>query len=335
MKEIEQILHELNESEKKFYEEKRVLVTGGAGFLGSWLCETLIRLGSEVTCLDNLSSGRFENIRHLVNEENFEYIRGDVSERIEGRYDIIFHLASRASPLEFSRYPIEIIKANAFGTYNLLELARRNDSIFFLASTSEVYGDPKVIPIPEDYRGNVNPVGERSCYDESKRLAEALCYAFYKQYGLRVMIGRIFNTYGPRMRYEGYYERVIPRFIVQALRNEPITIFGDGNQTRSFCYVTDLIIQILKFVSKNLKFEVLNLGNDEEIKIIDLAKLIIKLANSSSRIVFLSPMPDDPKRRKPDLSKMFKLLNFKPKIPLKEGLLRTISWFKMIFKNHK
>ncbi len=296
--------------------------------MGSWLCEALIRLGSKVTCLDNLSSGRFENIMHLVNEENFEYIRGDVAEGVEGKYDIIFHLASRASPLEFLRYPIEIIKANAFGTYNLLELARRNDSIFFLASTSEVYGDSKVIPIPEDYRGNVNPVGERSCYDESKRLAEALCYAFHKQYGLRVMIGRIFNTYGPRMRYEGYYGRVIPRFIVQALKNEPITIFGDGNQTRSFCYVTDLIIQILKFVSKNLKFEILNLGNDEEIKIIDLAKLIIKLTNSNSKIIFLPPMPDDPRRRKPDLSKMFKLLNFKPKISLKEGLLKTISWFK-------
>jgi len=331
-KDVKEIIKNLKDIS---FEDKVVLITGGAGFLGSWICDVLVKQEARVICIDNLSSGLEHNISHLLDDDRFKFIKHDVSEPLkldEKKIDIIIHLASRASPLEFDKYPIEIIKANTLGTMNMLELARKYGARFLFTSSSEVYGDAKVIPTPESYNGNVNPVGIRSCYNESKRCGESLCMAYLRQYNVDVRIARIFNTYGPRMRADGIYGRVIPRFIVQALKNEPITIFGDGKQTRSFCYVTDQIEGLLRLVwFDHCKGEVVNIGNPNEISILELAEMIKKITNSNSKFEFLPPMPDDPKRRCPDITKAKNLLKWKPKIELKEGLRRTIEWFKKFY----
>lgn len=314
------------------FENRTVVVTGGAGFLGSWISDVLVKQGAKVIVVDNLSSGLENNITHLLNEDNFKFVKHDVSEpfKLDEKIDLIMHLASRASPLEFDKYPIEIIRANTLGTMNMLELARKCKARFLFTSTSEVYGNAEVIPTPETYNGNVSPVGVRGCYDESKRCGEALCMAYLRQYGLDVRIARIFNTYGPRMRADGVYGRVIPRFVEQALNNEPITIFGDGKQTRSFCYVTDQVEGLLRLAwFDSCKGEVVNIGNPREITILKLAETVKRITNSNSDIRFCPPMPDDPRRRCPDISKAKKLLNLKLKVELEEGLRRTAEWFKM------
>ena len=307
---------------------KKVLVTGGAGFLGSWLCEGLVKKGYEVICIDNFSSGVKKNIARLLSDSKFKLIERDIVKplRIDGSIDLIFHLASRASPADFGKYSIDILLTNSLGTHNMLELAREKHARFLLASSSEIYGDSKVHPQPEDYWGNVNPVGSRSCYDEGKRFSESLTMNFHRRYGVDVRIARIFNAFGPRMRPDD--GRVISNFISQALKNRPITVYGDGSQTRSFCYVSDMVEGLMKFAFiDDLNGEVLNLGNPEEISILKIAELIRRLAKSSSPIVF-RPLPkDDPKKRKPDITKAKKKLNWEPKIRLEKGLKETIKYF--------
>ena len=312
------------------FNDKVVLITGGAGFLGSWICDVLIELGAKVYCIDNFASGMWENIAHLEGNENFIFIKHDVSKpfEIKEKLDYVFHFASRASPFEFEHYPLEIIDSNTLGTRNMLELARRDNARFIFASTSEIYGQPKVVPTPETYWGYVNPIGVRSCYDESKRLGETITMAYHRQFGVDVKIVRIFNTYGPRMRADGIYGRVVPRFITQALTGKPITVFGDGSQTRSFCYVTDLITGVIKLATaENAEGGVVNMGNPHEITILELANIIKRLTNSDSPIEFHPLPPDDPPRRCPDISKAQKLLGWMPKIKLKKGLKKTIEWF--------
>lgn len=331
--EIEEIIRNLGEISKRI-EGTNVLVTGGAGFLGSWICEVLVEQGAKVICLDNLASGLANNIQdlNLMHEDYFKFVNHDISQPIffdkEG-IDVVMHLASRASPFEFEKYPIQILKANTLGIWVALGIAKKHDARFLYTSTSEIYGCAEEIPTTEDYRGNVNPVGPRSCYDEAKRCGESYVIAYKMQHGMDTRIARIFNTYGPRMRAEGVYGRVIPRFVEQALSNEPITIFGDGFQTRSFCYVTDQVEGLLKLAFLDeAKGEVVNIGSDKEITILELAKLINELINSSSEMKF-HPLPkDDPLRRKPDISKAKKLLNWEPKVGLEEGLGRMIEWFK-------
>ncbi|MHA1271868.1 MAG: UDP-glucuronic acid decarboxylase family protein [Promethearchaeota archaeon] len=334
------------EKDKISFKGKNILVTGGAGFLGSWVCDVLIKQGAYVICIDNLSSGRFENINHLMDNPNFRFINHDISEPIYfgltnhpngvcigdiAKLDIVMHMASRASPFEFQKFPIEIIKSNTLGTMNALEIAKAHNALFFYTSTSEVYGNPppEAVPTPETYFGHVNPVGPRSCYDESKRAGEAIIKAYELQHNLKTKIVRIFNTSGPRIRHGPEFGRVIPNFIHQALHDEDVTVFGDGSQTRSFTYVTDEIEGILKIVHyKQALGEVINLGNDKEYTILELAKKIIELTNSKSKIVF-KPLPiDDPIRRRPVLEKAKKLINWEPTTSLEEGLKKTIAWFK-------
>jgi len=314
------------------FEGKKVLITGGAGFLGSWLCDVLVKFRAHVVCLDNLSTGRIENIKHLFSYKNFSFIKVDVNNwEISEGFNIIIHGASIPSPDDYMSRPIETMLSNSLGLMKLLEIAGKSKSTLLFMSTSEVYGDAEVIPTPETYWGKVNPLGFRSCYDESKRFGEALCMAYFRQYGVDVRIARIFNTYGPRMNPEAKYARVIPRFIIQSLKGKPITVHGNGQQTRSFCYVTDIIIALLKMlIEKRIKGQVINIGNPHEIKIVELAKLIKKLTGSSSAIVFRPPRPDDPRRRCPDISKARELLNWEPKISLEEGLKLTIEWFKKV-----
>ena len=342
---LDEILNRLKEDSISF-RAKTILVTGGAGFLGSWVCDILVKQGANCICLDNLSSGRFENISHLMEKDNFRFINHDISKPVffgltyhpNGicignikRIDIVMHMASRASPFEFSKYPIPILKSNTLGTMNALGIAKAHNAIFFYTSTSEVYGNPpdEAIPTAETYFGHVNPVGPRSCYDESKRAGEAFVKAYELQHGIKTKIVRIFNTSGPRIRYGPEFGRVIPNFIHQALNNVEITIFGDGSQTRSFIYVVDEIEGILKIVhSREAVGEVINLGNNKEYTILEIAKIIKELANSNSEIVF-KPLPiDDPVRRCADLSKARRILNWQPITPLREGLMKTIAWFK-------
>jgi UDP-glucuronate decarboxylase len=307
------------------FEGARILVTGGAGFIGSWLCDVLVEAGANVVCLDNFSTGKKENLEHL--QGRIRLIEGDVeSAPIPGKYDIIFHLASRASPEEYQTHPIETLKANSLGTLRILEKAVRDNSTVVYASSSEVYGDASIIPTPETYYGHVNPIGPRSCYDEGKRFGEALCIAYYRQHRANVRIARIFNTYGPRIREDGIYARALPRFISQALDNRPITIYGDGYQTRSFCYITDTISALLELSQRDdMAGEVFNIGSPGEITILELAKKIVKETNSKFEIEFLPPRPDDPKRRCPDITKATSLLGWKPKVTLDEGLRKTIQ----------
>ena len=329
---IKQGIEEIKrEFDTEVAEGKNILVTGGAGFLGSWICDVLVESKANVICLDNFSSGLKENISHLLGRKNFKFVQHDITQPIffNEEIDIVMHLASRASPFEFEKYPIQILKANTLGIWVALGIAKKHEAKFLYTSTSEIYGDAKEIPTTEEYRGNVNPIGPRSCYDEAKRCGESYVIAYRMQHGLDTRIARIFNTYGPRMRAEGIYGRVVPRFVEQALSNKPITVFGDGTQTRSFCYVTDQVEGLLKLAfSKRAEGEVVNIGSDREITILELAKLIKELTKTSSEIEF-HPLPkDDPMRRKPDISKAKKLLGWKPKVELEEGLRMMIEWFK-------
>lgn len=304
----------------------KVLVTGGAGFIGSFLCERLLEEGNEVICLDNLSTGKKSNVEHLFKNQNFKFIEHDVTRSIELKIDSIFHMASPASPVDYLRLPIETSMANSIGTFNMLELGRKNNVRFLLASTSEVYGDPLEHPQKETYWGHVNPFGIRSCYDESKRFAETLTMSFFRKYDLDARIARIFNTFGPRMRKND--GRAIPNFIVQALSGQPITVYGDGKQTRSFCYISDMINGLMKFMfTENLSGQVVNLGNIEERTIISVARKIKNLTKSKSKIVFKSLPEDDPSKRKPDINKAKKMFAWEPKVDFVDGLNKTIGWF--------
>ena len=319
-----------NEVKEDVFKSKKAFIAGGAGFIGSWLSDILILAGARVSCIDNLSTGLVENIRHLINDSNFKFNELDVCSlnQIDGRYELVIHFASRASPEDYQRHPIETLATNSHGTQALLELARKNDASFIYASTSEVYGDAKVTPTPETYWGNVNPIGLRSCYDEGKRFGEALCIAYCRTYGLDVRITRLFNTYGPRLRPDGFYGRALSRFIEQSYYERDITVYGKGDQTRSFCYITDTIRAIIRVVArKEMKGEVVNIGNPNEITILELAQKIKTIVNSKSKITFLQQPPDDPQRRCPDISKAKRVLDWSPNVTLDEGLRRTVAWF--------
>lgn len=309
----------------------RTLVTGGAGFLASHLCDYLLKKGHHVICVDNLLTGTTENIEHLIGNPNFQFINHNVSEYIYigGEIDNVLHFASPASPMDYLKLPIQTLKVGSLGTLHAIGLAKAKNARFLLASTSEVYGDPEVHPQREDYWGNVNPVGPRGVYDEAKRFAEAMVMAYHRSHSVNTKIVRIFNTYGPRMRIgDG---RALPAFIPQAIRGEDLTVFGDGTQTRSFCYISDLVDGIYKLLMSDVN-EPVNIGNPEEIKIIDFAREIIKLTGSKSGITF-NPIPiDDPKCRQPDISKAKKLLGWEPKVERIEGLKITIEHFKRVLE---
>jgi UDP-glucuronate decarboxylase len=325
-KDLKQIQRDLKEIS---FEDKRVLITGGAGFLGSWMCDTLIRCKADVTCIDNLTSGKLSNIEHLVGNDHFRFIQHDISVPIpyDSPLDYVFHMASRASPFEFEHHPIQILKSNTMGLLVALGIAKKHGARILYTSTSEIYGNPNIFPTPESYYGNVNPLGPRGCYDEAKRCGEAYVVAFRRQHNLDTRIARIFNTYGPRIRTDGIYGRVIPRFIDQALKEEPLTVFGKGLQTRSFTYVTDQIEGLLRLAALDAaRGEVINIGNVNEVTVLDLAQKVISLTGSKSSLTY-RPLPeDDPLRRWPDISKAKEILGWKPKISLEKGLLQTISW---------
>lgn len=313
------------------FEDQRVLVTGGAGFLGSWLCETLLNLGAQVTCIDNFASGQMCNIQHMRGNELFHFIEHDISVPItlDTHLDYVFHLASRASPFEFEHYPIQILKANTMGVMVALGIAKKHSARIVYTSTSEVYGNPAIVPTPETYHGNVNPIGPRGCYDEAKRCGEAYVIAYRRQHHLNTRIARIFNTYGPRIRVDGIYGRVIPRFIDQALKNLPLTVFGEGSQTRSFTYVTDQIEGLLRLAALDAaEGQVINIGNVNEIPVLELAKKVIALTGSESSLSFRQLPEDDPLRRKPDISRAKEILGWVPRTSLDHGLDRTITWMK-------
>ncbi|MCM8783442.1 MAG: SDR family oxidoreductase [Candidatus Omnitrophica bacterium] len=304
-----------------------ILITGGAGFIGSHLCERLIKEGNRIICLDNLITGELPNIEPLLKNPSFKFIQHDITKSIEIEEDIdyVLHFASPASPIDYLNFPIQTLKVGSLGTHNALGIAKAKKAKFLLASTSEVYGDPLIHPQRETYWGNVNPVGPRGVYDEAKRFAEAITMAYHRVHKIDTRIVRIFNTYGERMRKQD--GRVIPNFINQALANEPLTVYGEGTQTRSFCYISDLIEGIIKLMHVEYHSPV-NLGNPQECSIIELAKLIIRITGSKSRIEF-KPLPqDDPKQRKPDITLAKKLLNWEPKVSFEEGLKKTIAWFK-------
>ncbi|MGQ9604099.1 MAG: UDP-glucuronic acid decarboxylase family protein [bacterium] len=307
----------------------RIVVTGAAGFLGSHLCDYLVKKGHEVIGLDNLITGTTRNIEHLAGNERFKFIKHDVTEYIyiSGGVDAVLHFASPASPVDYLEYPIQTLKVGALGTHKALGLAREKKARFLLASSSEVYGDPLVHPQREEYWGNVNPIGPRGVYDESKRFAEAMTFAYHRTHGIDTKIARIFNTYGPRMRSgDG---RVVPNFINQALADKPLTVYGDGSQTRSFCYVSDLIEGIYRLLISDIN-EPVNLGNPQEMRIIDFARKVIDLTRSKSDIVFEKLPVDDPKVRQPDISRAKKLLGWEPKVSLEKGLIQTIDYFREI-----
>jgi UDP-glucuronate decarboxylase len=313
----------------EFFSEKKVLVTGGAGFIGSWLCDALVDFGADVTAVDDLSTGRIKNIDRLTKNPRFKLVKSDVCMfGSKVKFDFILHMAGHASPDEYQVHPIETLQTSAVGTEKMAELARKNDSTLLFASTSEVYGDAEVVPTPESYWGKVNPVGPRSCYDEGKRFAEALLMAYCKQYGLDVRVPRIFNSYGPRLREDGLYGRAMSRFILQALNNQPITVYGDGKQTRSFCYITDTVTALMLLTaSSKAKGEVVNVGNTSEVTILELAEKVKETTKCKSTIEF-HPLPkDDPKRRCPDTNKLERLVGWKPTVSFEEGLKRTVTWF--------
>lgn len=310
---------------------KKALVTGGSGFLGSHLCERLLENGYEVICVDNFYTGNKQNVIHLVKRPFFEVIRHDICFPLYIEVDEIYNLACPASPIHYQYDPVQTVKTSIHGAINVLGLAKRVKAKIFQASTSEVYGDPTIHPQKETYFGNVNPIGIRSCYDESKRCAETLFFDYHRQFDVQIKVARIFNTYGSRMHPND--GRVISNFIVQALKGEDITVYGDGQQTRSFCYVDDLIDGFLLLMGSNKDLVgPINLGNPNEFTILDLAKLVIKLSGSKSQIVFKELPLDDPKQRKPDISQAIKLLNWRPKIDLEQGLGRTIEYFQSILK---
>ncbi len=307
--------------------KKNIVITGGAGFIGSHLCELFLKEGHRVICVDNFITGNMNNISHLFKNKNFELIEYDITKYLEiaGRIDYIFHFASPASPIDYLELPIQTLKVGALGTHNALGIAKSKNAIFLLASTSEVYGDPLVHPQPEDYWGNVNPIGPRGVYDEAKRFAEALTLAYHRTHGIDVKIVRIFNTFGPRMRkHDG---RAVPTFINQALGNEPITVFGDGSQTRSFGYIDDLIDGISRLAGSSCNTPV-NIGNPSEVTLLELAKIIKRITGSRSEIVFKDLPVDDPKVRQPDINRAKSLLSWEPKVSLEDGLQKTIAWFR-------
>ena len=306
----------------------RVVVTGGAGFLGSHLCDRLVKEGHEVICVDNFFTGSKQNIKHLLHNDNFELIRHDIIEPILLEVDRIYHFACPASPVHYQYNPVKTIKTSVMGTINMLGLAKRVKARLLLASTSEVYGDPKVHPQLESYWGNVNPIGERSCYDEGKRVAETLMMDYHRQNKVDIKIIRIFNTYGPRMALND--GRVVSNFIVQALRNEDITIYGEGKQTRSFQYVDDLIDATYRMMQTDDFIGPVNIGNPDEFTILELAKLVIDLVGSSSKIVYKALPKDDPAQRQPDISLARKRLDWQPTIPLRQGLKKTIAYFEQV-----
>ena len=305
---------------------KRILITGGAGFIGSHLCERLLNKGNEVICVDNFFTGTKDNIKHLFDNPYFELIRHDICFPLYVEVDEIYNLACPASPIHYQKDPVQTTKVSVLGSVNMLGLAKRLKIKILQASTSEVYGDPEIHPQKEDYWGNVNPIGPRACYDEGKRCAETLFFDYHRQHNLKIKVVRIFNTYGPRMHPND--GRVVSNFIVQALKNEPITVYGDGTQTRSFCYVDDLVDGVIKMMNSPDDFTgPVNLGNPEEYRIIDLAEKIIDLTGSKSKIKF-KPLPeDDPKKRKPDITLAKEKLNWEPKVPVEEGLKKTIEYF--------
>ncbi len=309
--------------------EKRILVTGGAGFLGSHLCERLVDRGHEVICLDNFFTGAKRNIRALLDRHNFELVRHDLVHPIFLEVDEVYNLACPASPIHYQQNPVKTVKTCVMGAIHMLGLAKRVGAKIMQASTSEVYGDPTVHPQTEDYRGNVNPIGRRSCYDEGKRCAETLFFDYWRQHGMRVKVARIFNTYGPRMHPND--GRVVSNFIVQALQNEPITLYGDGSQTRSFCYVDDMVEAFLRLMDTPDEFTgPVNLGNPGEFSIRELAEKIISLTGSRSELAF-RPLPtDDPRQRKPDISVAKEKLGWAPRAQLEEGLKQTIAYFEAL-----
>lgn len=309
---------------------KKILVTGGAGFIGSFLCERLIAERHSVICLDNLFTGSKENIKGLENNQNFNFIEHDIVRplSINDKLDEIYNLACPASPIHYQKDPVKTVLANTVGVINVLELAKRNNAVVLQASTSEVYGDPKEHPQNENYLGNVNPIGPRACYDEGKRCAETLFFDYHRQFNIPIKVVRIFNTYGPRMSFND--GRVISNFILAALRDERVTIYGNGLQTRSFCYVDDMVEGLIRMMeSKRQIIGPINLGNPDEHTVIkDIAETIIKLTNSNSQIVYEKELPDDPIKRRPDITKAKDLLNWNPVIKLDEGLQKTIQDFK-------
>jgi dTDP-glucose 4,6-dehydratase len=308
-------------------ELERILITGGAGFIGSHLTEFFLNKGFYVICMDNLLTGNLDNIGHLFENDRFLFIKHDVTNyiHINGRLDYILHFASPASPIDYMELPIQTLKVGSLGTHKILGLAKEKKARFLLASTSEVYGDPLIHPQREDYWGNVNPIGPRGVYDEAKRFAEALTMAYNRYHGVDTRIARIFNTYGPKMRIND--GRAIPTFISQALNGKDITVFGDGSQTRSFCYISDMVQGIFKLLISGFSNPV-NLGNPEEMEIIELAKLVIEVTKSGSSIVF-KPLPvDDPKVRQPDITLAKEVLNWEPKVKLEEGLKQSLEYFK-------
>ena len=304
----------------------RILVTGGAGFLGSHLSEKLLSMGHSVLAVDNFYTGDKKNIAHLCDNRDFELMRHDVTFPLYVEVDGIFNLACPASPIHYQRNPVQTFKTSVHGAINMLGLAKRTGARFLQASTSEIYGDPTVNPQPEEYWGNVNPIGIRSCYDEGKRAAETLTFDYFRQFGLDIRVARIFNTYGPRMAAND--GRVVSNFIVQALKNDPITVHGDGTQTRSFCYVDDLIDGLIKLFFKDGVFEPINLGNPEPINILELANEVIELAGSKSRIEMRDLPGDDPKQREPKIDKARDLLGWRPSTQRKDGLTKTVAYFR-------
>ena len=305
----------------------KIVITGGSGFVGSYLCEKLINDGNKIIVIDNLLTGSTENINNFMNNENFSFIEHDVQDHIEieDKVDYVLHFASAASPKAYTEHPVNTLKAGSVGTINTLGLAKKHSAEYLLASTSEVYGDPLISPQNEEYWGNVNPNGERSMYDEAKRFAEAAVATYSRSYDLKTKIVRIFNTYGPRMQLND--GRVVTNFIVQALRNENITIYGDGSQTRSFSYVEDTVAGIISLMNST-EYDVFNIGNPNEMTVGQLAEKIIELTDSTSEIKYLELPNDDPKQRKPDITKAKTKLNWEPKVNLEEGLTKTITWVK-------
>ena len=307
----------------------RALLTGGAGFIGSHLCDRLIAEGWEVLCADNLLTGRKENIEHLLDHERFAFLERDVCEpfEVEGALDWVLHLASPASPVDYMRHPLETLRVNAEGTRRMLDLAVEKGARFLLASTSEVYGDPQVHPQPETYWGNVNPIGPRSCYDEGKRYAEALTMAYHRGRGLEIRIARIFNTYGPRMRLDD--GRVVPTFIRQALAGEPLTIHGDGTQTRSLCYVDDLVEGLWRLIGSGYQ-EPVNLGSDEELSVREIGELICRVVAQPLRVASVARPREDPERRRADSALARVSLGWDPQVDLQSGMERTVRWYRQV-----
>ena len=310
--------------------KKTILVTGGAGFIGSHLCEKLINQGNRVICLDNFFTGSKKNIKHFLKNKDFELIRGDVTRpiRIKEKIDEIYNLACPASPVHYQEDPVETVRTNVLGAINVLDLARKTKARIFQASTSEIYGDPLEHPQKETYWGNVNCLSPRACYDEGKRCAETLFMDYHREYGVDIRIMRIHNTYGPKMALDD--GRVVSNFIVQALENKPLTVYGRGQQTRSFMYIDDLVEAMVKLMNKRNFIGPVNIGNPQEMKVIDLAKKIINLTNSRSQIVYNSLPQDDPQRRRPDIGLAKKVLNWQPQIDLDSGLNQTIEYFRQI-----